>query len=565
MPQSKSKTMPAAQKEGQHSFRISKPTINTRKRAKFDGKRREEVKAVRNRRSCLRCSLLKIKCSDDDLCTTCEQLSFVTRKHEKQTLTFCGCIRTRLSEVSVFEVYIAASRPRRIGNEKSIAPTLANISLEFGSQVTWDLGALVDDIVDWLNNPQLSETSKVGTLSSPRFLELVSESSGPKAGSLFQQMIYAISSAYTRNDGSFLIAEELHQFGSIAGHDFLTYLDEKLKPMSLARCSHSEMRALFLWVFGTILAVGYAQPSSNTHMQERTSAFKSLQNHLCQILAHYLIFLGSQLGLPIKTGTDQFLLEAAPTRWYREGQFVWKSPNRGCSFLSASNSIYYSQHDSSSKLWMEDATSNFHEDGDQEPNFEEILALITSCEDSHSQGRLLERELCGFDPKGLCIQESGAYSPTYHHSLDLGEGIASHQEYSTPGGRDEISTWPFQQSGVQANGSMLHGNSATAELFSPGNHGGTNTSQSATNMHKGCHSVSSLYLPRPRHSEAQSPGGEPTISENYHVLDSEYLWDGCIECGGSLSSSSSCDAYPYRSEDEEFEEESNAETQFLLV
>ncbi|KAL5332038.1 hypothetical protein ACEPPN_001581 [Leptodophora sp. 'Broadleaf-Isolate-01'] len=61
MPQSKSKTMPAAQKEGQHSFRISKPTINTRKRAKFDGKRREEVKAVRNRRSCLRCSLLKIK------------------------------------------------------------------------------------------------------------------------------------------------------------------------------------------------------------------------------------------------------------------------------------------------------------------------------------------------------------------------------------------------------------------------------------------------------------------------------------------------------------------------
>lgn len=431
--------------------------------------------------------------------------------------------------------------------------------------MTWDLGALVDDIVDWLNNPRLSKTSKVGTLSSPRFLELVSESSGPKAGSLFQQMIYAISRAYTRDNESLLTTEELHQFGSMAGHDFLAYLDEKLKPTSLARCSHSEMRVLFLWVFGTILAVGYAEPSSGTTMQEHASTFKSIQNHLCQILAHYLIFLGSQLGLPIKTGTDQFLLEAAPTRWYREGQFVWNSPNCGSSFPPTSNSIFYSQHDSSSKLWLEEATSNFHGDGDQEPNFEEILAPITTCEDSHSQGRLLEPELCDFDPKGLCMQESGVHSPTYDHRFDLGEGIASHQEYSTPSGRDEISTWPFQQNGVQANGSMLHGNSATAQLFSSGNHGGTNTSQSATNMHKGCHSVSSPYLPRPRNSEVQSPGGEPTISGKCHVLDSEYLWDGCIECGGSLSSSSNCDAYPYRSEDEEFEEESNAETQFLLV
>jgi len=47
---------------------------------------------------------LSAQCSDDDVCKTCEQLAFVTHNHEKKTLSFSGCIRTRLGEVSVFEV-----------------------------------------------------------------------------------------------------------------------------------------------------------------------------------------------------------------------------------------------------------------------------------------------------------------------------------------------------------------------------------------------------------------------------------------------------------------------------
>jgi hypothetical protein len=46
-----------------------------------------------------------------------------------------------------------------------------------------------------------------------------------------------------------------------------------------------------------------------------------MQNHLCQILAHYVVFLGSLLTLPIATHVEQFILEAAAARWYKEGNF----------------------------------------------------------------------------------------------------------------------------------------------------------------------------------------------------------------------------------------------------
>jgi hypothetical protein len=50
-----------------------------------------------------RCMILTFQCSDDDLCMTCGKLALVARGYERQTLSFSGCIRTRLREVSIFE------------------------------------------------------------------------------------------------------------------------------------------------------------------------------------------------------------------------------------------------------------------------------------------------------------------------------------------------------------------------------------------------------------------------------------------------------------------------------
>jgi hypothetical protein len=50
---------------------------------------------------------------------------------------------------------------------------------------------------------------------------------------------------------------------------------------------------------------------------------QAMQSHLCQILAHFVVYLGSQLSLPIASHVEQFILEAAAARWHKEGNFEW--------------------------------------------------------------------------------------------------------------------------------------------------------------------------------------------------------------------------------------------------
>ncbi|CZR64042.1 uncharacterized protein PAC_13939 [Phialocephala subalpina] len=325
MPRSGNNSMETAPSRFLNSFRISTDPNTRRKRAKFAPQRRQEVKAIRHRRACLRCSLLKIKCSDDDLCNTCGQLASALHAHEKQAMSFSGCIRTRLSEVSVFSLHPTCSNNQFESLDQRLDLTLSNISLDFANQVTWDVAVLVDDTVDWLKDPRISETSKVGTFSSPQFLDLVTSSLGKSVGIKFQRMLYAISLAYTQPTLHPLTLPEIYEVGCIAGHDFLTILDERLKPQSLKECSEAELRALFLVVFGTILAVGYTQPTLG-EADSQSQGFRAVQYHLSQILAHYLLYLGSRLSLPLAKGVDQFLLEAIPSRWYKEGVFDWKTP-----------------------------------------------------------------------------------------------------------------------------------------------------------------------------------------------------------------------------------------------
>jgi hypothetical protein len=147
---------------------------------------------------------------------------------------------------------------------KSLA--LKSITLNFASQITWNLPALVDDVFDWLkllNSPQISSTSKVGILSSPNFMELIEPHVGFEKMVIFQRMLYAESLAYIQpiaKDHHDLSLRELQQIGAVTGHSFLKFLDDKLRPQSLKHCSKEALQALFLLVVGTILAAGYTVP-----------------------------------------------------------------------------------------------------------------------------------------------------------------------------------------------------------------------------------------------------------------------------------------------------------------
>jgi hypothetical protein len=140
-----------------------------------------------------------------------------------------------------------------------------SITLNFASQVPWNIPALVDDIVEWLNGPQFSTIapSKVGTLSSPNFMALIESHVGVGSMLNFQRMLYAESLAHLRptaEDQQHLSTSELCQIGAAAGHSFLNFLDKKLRPESLKSGSHEYLQTLFLLIVGTILAVGYTSP-----------------------------------------------------------------------------------------------------------------------------------------------------------------------------------------------------------------------------------------------------------------------------------------------------------------
>lgn len=53
------------------------------------------------------------------------------------------------------------------------------------------------------------------------------------------------------------------------------------------------------------------------------SLYTAMQQHLCLTLAHYTVYLGTKLGLPIPSNKEQFVLEAAHSMGNKEGRFVW--------------------------------------------------------------------------------------------------------------------------------------------------------------------------------------------------------------------------------------------------
>jgi hypothetical protein len=117
----------------------------------------------------------------------------------------------------------------------------------------------------WLSTPGASTTSKVGTLAAPQFLNLMNPYVDDNMISNFQGMLYSESISHTeppalkKHQLKFQV-QELQQIGAMAGHQCLKYLDRRLKPQCLALCSLDDLRALFLFAVGTIIAVGFTRP-----------------------------------------------------------------------------------------------------------------------------------------------------------------------------------------------------------------------------------------------------------------------------------------------------------------
>ena len=63
-----------------------------------------------------------------------------------------------------------------------------------------------------------------------------------------------------------------------------------------------------------------AQESDNSARVCRAHV-QAMQDHICQILEHYIVCLGLQLDLPIATHVQKFILQATIARLHKEGNF----------------------------------------------------------------------------------------------------------------------------------------------------------------------------------------------------------------------------------------------------
>ncbi len=58
-------------------------------------------------------------------------------------------------------------------------------------------------------------------------------------------------------------------------------------------------------------------------LQRSPTLWLAMKEHLCQMLAHHLIFVGSMLGIKLDTGLEQRIIDTAVSRWNKAESFVW--------------------------------------------------------------------------------------------------------------------------------------------------------------------------------------------------------------------------------------------------
>lgn len=206
--------------------------------------------------------------------------------------------------------------------------------LEF--TVTWDINSLVRVVFDWISNSEDSDISMVGVFSSHHFLQLVGSLLDSTLALNFRRLIYSTSLAHVywsglHHDHS-LTLQDLHHVSYLAGCDLIDTLDIFLSPQSLAESYIQRIQALFLLVFGTILAIGYSSrltdspPFPNDRNDSVTTdwtLWDVMQEHLSQMLGHHLVFLGSRIDFRFQPSVEKRLLTMAVSKWLPEGSFTW--------------------------------------------------------------------------------------------------------------------------------------------------------------------------------------------------------------------------------------------------
>ncbi|KAK4152673.1 hypothetical protein C8A00DRAFT_44275 [Chaetomidium leptoderma] len=317
-------------------------------RAKFTTQEREKVLSVRRQGACLRCRILKIQCSLDNPCQPC--LQSAVKGSERKVLSFCYCVRTRFGDVNIFqfdsssEAEAAFVTMRTETLMRTMSGLLARIATPANFSLTSNPAAFNNTMVSWLTDRDfhLPNGSIVGLCCSSLLgLQFQDETTTDTDDLVtdFRRFLLATSlthAGWRDSSSSAAKARDLCAAAQISGCRLIKRLDRVLTPQFLARFDRDSCQVLFLLVLGTVLGVGYSSsrlehdspefPAAETlslEFQRSPTLWVAMKEHLCQMLAHHLIFVGSMLGIKLDTSMEQRIIDTAVSRWRKAEEFVW--------------------------------------------------------------------------------------------------------------------------------------------------------------------------------------------------------------------------------------------------
>lgn len=138
---------------------------------------------------------------------------------------------------------------------------LSSVILKFEDQVEWNLTALSKDWALCMSQyDRVPTMSKVGIMSSIRFQRILSPWIPTKLGSYFRLMMHTSSIVYNHGPQRRYCGisyDNFYALRSHAGTNVLIGLEDLLRPAELAKATLDKLKAIFLLLFGTVLAVLY--------------------------------------------------------------------------------------------------------------------------------------------------------------------------------------------------------------------------------------------------------------------------------------------------------------------
>lgn len=263
--------------------------------------------------------MLRIACSKENPCQAC--LTSASQGSERKVLSFCYCVRTRFADVNIF------ANDDRIG--------------DVGDDVTAQLSKVIDGqpldrspanfeeiLVEWLRNPEsvLPNGSLIHSLTSAIFSKDIEEVLGADMAIDFRVFLFATSLAHTQWDGGGWSNFYLRRAAQISGSRIIRRLDHFLTPQFVAKLGRDASRGVFLFVLGVILGIGYFGDSMEvlgSKFRKSPTLWLTMKEHICQMLAHHLIFIGSTIGIKLDTAAEQSIIDGAIGRWRKTEMFGW--------------------------------------------------------------------------------------------------------------------------------------------------------------------------------------------------------------------------------------------------